>query len=75
MTNEEIHSTIFGQRWQSCTLHLASGEAITVGHPDYLLMPPAHNWVLYVKPEGKGLQFIPTAHISSIELKIEPISA
>jgi hypothetical protein len=75
MTNDEIHSAIFGQRWRKCTLRLVSGDAITVSHPDYLLMPPARNWILYVKPDGKGLQFVPTAKIAAIDLEIESVSA
>lgn len=75
MSNDEIHSTIFGQRWKKCTLRLVSGDVISVDDPDYLLMPPARNWVLYVKPDGKGLQFVPTVHIASIDLQIEPVSA
>jgi hypothetical protein len=70
MSNDEILSTLFSQRWQHCTLRLSSGEAITVTHPDYLFMPPARDWVLWVKPDGKGLQIIPTHHIASIELRI-----
>lgn len=75
MTNDEIHSTIFRQRWRRCTLRLVNGETIAVVHPDYLFMPPARNWVLYVKPEGKGLQFVPTGHIAAIELEQEPVSS
>jgi hypothetical protein len=75
MTNDEIHSGIFGQRWQLCTLRLTNGDAIQVTHPDYLLMPPARNWILYVKPDGKGLQFVPVAHVTAIELQIDPVSA
>ena len=69
MTNDEVHSAIFNQRWGKCTIRLTSGDAVTVDHPDYLLMPAQRNWVLYVKPEGKGLQFMPTAQIASIELE------
>jgi len=69
MTNDEIHSALFNQRWRRCTLRLANGEAITADHPDYFLMPPARNWVLWVKPEGKGLQFVPTIHIAAIDLE------
>lgn len=72
MSNDEIYSTLFGPRWQRCTLRLSSGEMIIVSHPDYLFMPPARNWVLWVKPEGKGFQFIPTQHIASIELEAAP---
>jgi hypothetical protein len=75
MTNDEIHSAIFGQRWQRCTLRLVNGDIITVEHPDYFLMPPARNWVLWVKPGGKGLQFVPTVHIAAIELEPQPIGA
>jgi hypothetical protein len=75
MTNDEIHSTLFQQRWKRCTLRLDNGDTITVGHPDYLFMPPARNWVLYVKPEGKGLQFVPTVHIAAIELETTPVSS
>jgi hypothetical protein len=75
MTNDEIHSTLFGQRWRRCTLRLVNGDAITVDHPDYLMMPPARNWVLWVKPEGKGLQFVPTLHIAAIDLEPDFISA
>ena len=69
MTNEEIHSTIFHQQWNRCTLKLVNGESLSVDHPDYLLMPPERNWMLWVKPHGKGLQFIPTIHIAAIELE------
>lgn len=75
MNNDEVHTTLFGQCWLSCTLRLTSGDSVTVAHPDYLLMPPDRNWILYVKPEGKGLQFIPTVHIAAIELQIQPVSA
>lgn len=75
MTNEEIHSTIFRQRWRRCTLRLVNGEVIAVDHPDYLFMPPARNWVLWVKPEGSGLQFVPTAHIAAIDLEPQPVSS
>lgn len=74
VTNDEIHATIFGQRWEHCTLRLDSGDSITVDHPDYLLMPPQRNWVLWVKPEGKGLQFVPTQHIAAIELDHAPLA-
>ena len=69
MTNDEIHSTLFGHRWRRCTLRLVNGDAITTEHPDYLLMPPARNWILWVKPEGRGLQFVPTVHIAAIDLE------
>lgn len=75
MTNDEIHSTIFNQRWRKLTLHLSNGEVLTTDHPDYLLMPPEKNWVLHVKPKGKGLQFILTAHIASLELETEPVAS
>lgn len=69
MTNDEIHSTIFRQEWSSCTLRLVNGDVITVDHPDYLFMPPERNWVLWVKPQGRGLQFVPSIHIAAIELE------
>jgi hypothetical protein len=69
MTNDEIHAALFGQRWQQCTLRLSNGDVITVPHPDYLFMPPAQNWVLWVKPGGRGFQFIPCAHIAVIDLQ------
>jgi hypothetical protein len=72
MTNQEIYSTIFQQNWRRCTLRLVNGDTITVDHPDYLLMPPARNWVLWVKLEGRGLQFVPTAHIAAIDLEPDP---
>lgn len=72
MTNEEIHSVIFKQSWRRCTLWLVSGEMITVDHPDYLLMPPAKNWVLWVQPEGQGLKFVPTQHIAAIDMEPKP---
>jgi hypothetical protein len=75
MTNEEVHSRIFNQCWAKITIRLSSGDAVTTEHPDYLLMPPDKNWVLYVKPQGKGLQFIPTAHIVSLELENEPVTS
>jgi hypothetical protein len=75
MTNEEVHSTIFNQRWRQITIRLSSGDSVTTDHPDYLLMPPDKNWVLYVKPQGKGLQFLPTGHIASIELETEPVAS
>ena len=74
MTNDEIHSTIFHQRWRRCTLRLVNGDPITVEHPDYLLMPPEHNWVLWVKPQGRGLQFVPTVHIAAIDLEPHVVS-
>lgn len=75
MTNDEIHSALYQQRWGRCTLHLVNGEAITVDHPDYLLMPPERNWVLWVKPHGRGLQFVPALHIAAIELEPQPVRA
>ena len=75
MTNEEIHSTIFKQRWSKITIRTTSGDSVTSDHPDYLLMPPEKNWVLHVKPHGKGLQFIPTTHIASIELETAPVAS
>jgi len=75
MTNEEVHSTIFNQRWRKLTLRLTSGDAVTTEHPDYLFMPPQQNWILFVRPQGKGLQFIPTPHIASIELETEPVTS
>ncbi len=74
MTNDEIHSTLFGQQWGRCTLRLVNGDAVTATHPDYFFMPPARNWVLWVKPEGRGLQFMPTTHIAAIEIAREPVS-
>ena len=74
MTDQEVHATIFGQRWRQCTLRLTSGDVVTVDHPDYLLMPREKNWVLYVKPGGQGLQFMPTVHIAAIEIVKEPAS-
>jgi hypothetical protein len=73
VTNDEIHSTLYQQRWSRCTLRLSRGDAVTVDHPDYLLMPPDRNWVLWVKPGGKGLQFIPTAHIAAIDLETQGV--
>ena len=52
-----------------------AGDTVTVDHPDYLFMPPARNWVLWVKPEGHGLQFVPTAHIAAIDLESHSISS
>ena len=75
MTNDEIHSALFGQRWRRCTLRLVNGDTISVDHPDYLLMPPARNWVLWVKPEGRGLQFVPTMHIAALDLESHQVSA
>ena len=75
MTDDEIHSTIFRQRWRQCTLRLVNGDTIKVDHPDYLFMPPARNWVLWVKPDGKGLQFVPTVHIAAIDLEPHAVSA
>jgi hypothetical protein len=77
MTNDEIHSTIFRQEWSQCTLRLENGDVITVDHPDYLFMPPERNWVLWVKPEGRGLQFVPSIHIAAIELdaKLPPAAS
>ena len=75
MTNHEIHSTIFHQRWRRCSLRLVNGDVITVDHPDYLLMPPDRNWVLWVKPEGRGMQFVPTGHIAAIDLEPHPVSS
>jgi len=46
-----------------------------VDHPDYLFMPPDRSWVLWVKPEGKGLQFIPTVHIAAIDLEPKRVAA
>jgi hypothetical protein len=69
MTNDEIHSAIFKQRWRKCTLSLVDGEKVTVDHPDYLFMPPERNWVLWVWPKGKGMKFIPTEHIAAIDLE------
>lgn len=73
MTNDEIHSTIFRQRWRRCSLRLVNGDVITADHPDYIYMPPDRNWVLWVKPEGRGLQFMPTAHIAAIDLEPHPV--
>jgi hypothetical protein len=73
MSDQEVHSTIFGQQWRRCTLRLTSGDAVTVDHPDYLFMPPQKNWVLHVKPNRQGLQFMPTAHIAAIELEKDPV--
>ncbi len=73
MTNDEVHSTIFKQRWRRLIIHMSSGEVLTADHPDYLLMPPEKNWVLHVKPQGKGLQFVPTAHIASLELETDSV--
>ena len=75
MTKDEIHSTIFRQRWRRCSLRLVNGDVITVDHPDYLFMPPDRNWVLWVKPEGRGLQFMPTAHFAAIDLEPHPVSS
>jgi hypothetical protein len=72
MTNDEIHTTLFRQPWRKCTLRLDSGAELTTDHPDYLFMPPARNWVLWVMREGKGIQFVSTAHIAAIELEPEP---
>jgi hypothetical protein len=68
LTNEEIHIALFTQPWQRCTLRLVNGDAIVVEHPEYLFMPPARNWVLWVKPNKSGVQFIPTTHIVAIDL-------
>ena len=68
MTNDEIHTALFKQRWRQCILDLVNGESFTADHPDFLFMPPDRNWVLWVKPEGKGLQFVPTQHIAAINL-------
>ncbi len=73
MNNEEIHSTIFKQRWRKITIRLSSGDVVTADHPDYLFMPPEKNWVLHVKPQGKGLLLMPTAHIAAIELETESV--
>ena len=57
MTNDEIHAAIFGQRWRHCTLRIVNGDAITVDHPDYLLMPPEPQPVSVVSgttPPGAG---------------------
>jgi len=75
MTDHEIHTTLFRQRWRRCTLRLVHGESITTEHPDYLFMPPARNWVLWVKPEGRGLQFVPTVHIAAIDLEPPGVGA
>jgi hypothetical protein len=75
MTNEEVHSTIFKQHWGKLTIRLSSGDTLSTDHPDYLFMPREKNWVLHVKPQGKGLQFIPTAHIASLELETEPVAS
>jgi len=75
MTSDEIHTTLFRQRWGRCTLRLVNGEAITVEHPDYLFMPPARNWVLWVEPEGRGSEFVPTIHIAAIELEPAAVPA
>ncbi len=75
MTNDEIHSALFSQPWRRCTVRLVNGDIITTDHPDYFLMPPARNWALWVKPEGKGLQFVPTIHIAAIDLEPEAVSA
>jgi hypothetical protein len=75
MTNEEIYSTIFKQRWRKITIRLSSGDTLTSDHPDYHFMPREENWVLHVKPHGKGLQIIPTAHIASLELETEPVAS
>lgn len=69
MTNEEIHSTIFNQEWTHCTFRLVDGDVITVNHPDYLFMPPERNWILWVKPQGQGLQFVPSIHVAAIEIE------
>jgi hypothetical protein len=74
MTDQEVHSTIFGQRWRRCMLRLTSGDVVMTDHPDYLFMPPQRNWLLHVKPNGQGLQFVPTAHIAAIELERDPVS-
>ena len=74
MTDQEVHAAFFGQQWLKCTLRLTSGDVVTTDHPDYSLMPREKNWVLYVKPGGEGLQFIPTTHIAAIELEREPAS-
>ena len=75
MTNDEIHSTIFRQTWSRCTLRLVNGDLVSVNHLDYLLMPPDRSWVLWVKPQGKGLQFIPTQHIAAIDLEPKNVTA
>lgn len=41
MTNEEVYSTIFNQRWRKITIRLSSGDSVTTDHPDYLLMGTA----------------------------------
>ena len=69
MTNDEIHSTLFRQPWARCTLRLVNGESYTTDHPDYFLMPPDKNWVLYVEPGGRGLHFVPTAQIAAGRLR------
>ena len=74
MTNDEIHSTLFSQPWRRCTLRLVNGDVVTADHPDYFLMPPTRNWVPWVKPEGKGLQFVSTVHIAAIELELQSSS-
>ncbi len=75
MTNDEIHASLFRQQWRRCTLRLVNGDNISTEHPDYLFMPPARNWVLWVKPEGRGLQFVPTVHIAAIDLEPPGVSA
>jgi L-rhamnose isomerase len=75
MINDGIDPSIFGQRWRRCTLRLVRGETVSTTHPDYLSMPTARNWVLWAKPEGKGLQFVPTARIAAVELETYPVSA
>ena len=72
MANEEVHTVIFKQPWRRCTLRLVNGETITAEHPDYLFMPPAKNWLLWVKPQGQGLQFVPTQHIDAIDMEPKP---
>jgi hypothetical protein len=74
MTNDEVHSTIFKQRWTKLTIRTSAEDSASATHPEYLLMPPEKNWVLHVKPHGKGLQFIPTAQIASIELETAPVA-
>jgi hypothetical protein len=69
MTNDEIHSTIFQQRWGRCTLRLSNGDRISAEHPDFLFMPPARNWILWVKPGGNGMQFVPTTQIAAIDIE------
>ena len=71
--SSEVFTSVNLLRWRKLTIHLSNGEVLTADHPDYLLMPPEKNWVLHVKPKGKGLQFVPTAHIASLELETDSV--